>query len=183
MNLKEQLQAAWEAVRSGNVEGAAEAVAALKELPRTSEGVFDLTSVDGDVWWAAGLAYPVYVAYETSCNKKEGYPDLIAQMRAWNSLLQRDYSFHNAARAAHMWIYTIMNMSPEIYEYYRELVDIFKENARETTRRFYEVTGKISAALKGDALAADEDASLFKAAVAAACERDILLAEKYEKFC
>ena len=169
MELKEKLQKALEAVQSKNAEAAKEVVDELKALPKTTEGVFDLSSVDSDVWSAAGLAYPVYVAYETVCNKKEGYPDLIAQMRGWNSMLNADYSFENASKAACMWIHTIEYMSPEIYEYYRELCDIFKDNVRKTLEKFY-AEGKPECA----------NAQMFKAAVLQACEADILLAEKYE---
>lgn len=169
MELKEKLQKALEAVQNKDAEAAKEAVDELKALPRTAEGIFDLSGVDSDVWAAAGLAYPVYVAYETVCNKKEGYPDLIAQMRAWNKILKADYSFEKASKAACMWIHTIEYMSPEIYEYYRELCDIFKTNVRETLEKFY-AEGKPESA----------DAQVFKAAVLQACEADILLAEKYE---
>ena len=171
MGLKEKLQAAYEAVQKGDVAAAEDAVKELKALPRTAEGVFDLAGVDADVWTAAGVAYPVYVAYETTCNKKEGYPDLIAQMRAWDGKLKADYTFSNASKAAEMWIRAIGYMSPEIYEYYRELMDIFKDNVRETLDKFY---GKDSAA--GE----QADMDRFKAAVLKACEADILLAEKYE---
>ena len=169
MELKEKLQKAFEAIQNKDAEAAKEAVDDLKALPRTAEGVFDLASVDSDVWAAAGLAYPVYVGYETVCNKKEGYPDLIAQMRAWNDMLKADYNFEKAAKAADMWIHTIEYMSPEIYEYYRELCDIFKANVRETLDKFY-AEGKPEGAA----------AEVFKAAVLQACEADILLAEKYE---
>lgn len=171
MELKEKLQKALQAVENGDAAAAGEAVSELKALPRTAEGVFDLNAVDEDVWKAAGLAYPVYVAYETVCNKKEGYPDLIAQMRAWDGMLKKDYTFANAAKAADMWIHTIQRMSPEIYEYYRELMDIFKTNVRETLAKFYDT----------DAVRDAADAELFKAAVLQACASDILLAEKYEK--
>lgn len=171
MELKSKLQAALQAVQTGDAAAAKDAVDALKALPRTAEGIFDLTGVDGDVWRAAGLAYPVYVAYETACNKKEGYPDLIAQMRAWNEKLKKDYTFSNASKAADMWIHTIQYMSPEIYEYYRELLDIFKGNVRETLKKFYDT----------DAVKDAADAEVFKAAVLQACAADILLAEKYEK--
>lgn len=171
MELKSKLQAALQAVQSGDAAAAKDAVDELKALPRTAEGIFDLTAVDGDVWSAAGLAYPVYVAYETACNKKEGYPDLIAQMRAWNEILKKDYTFANASKAADMWIHTVQYMSPEIYEYYRELVDIFKGNVRETLAKFYDTDAAKDAA----------DTERFKAAVLQACAADILLAEKYEK--
>ena len=170
MGLKEKMQAAWSAVQKGDAAAAKEVVEELKALPRTAEGVFDLSSVDPDVWQAAELAYPVYVAYETACNKKEGYPDLIAQMRGWNEKLKADYTFANASKAADMWIRTIDYMSPEIYEYYRELVDLFKGNVRETLEHFY-----------GDNASAKDaaDAERFKEAVLKACDADILLAEKY----
>ena len=170
MGLKEQLQAAYEAVKKGDVTAAGEAVKELKALPRTAEGVFDLSSVDADVWQAAELAYPVYVAYETTCNKKEGYPDLIAQMRAWNGMLAADYTFANASKAADMWIHTIYFMSPEIYEYYRELVDIFKENVRKTLDLFYGQDAPKKP---------KEDVVRFEVVVLSACNKDILLAEKY----
>ncbi|MBQ8118047.1 MAG: hypothetical protein IJ147_08335 [Lachnospiraceae bacterium] len=170
MGLMEKLQTAYEAVKKGDAAAAAEAVKELKALPRTAEGVFDLKTVDEDVWTAAGLAYPVYVAYETTCNKKEGYPDLIAQMRAWDGMLAADHTFANASKAADMWIRTIELMSPEIYEYYRELTDLFKRNVRETLDKFY---GE-NAPAKDPA-----DAERFKTAVLRACDADILLAEKY----
>lgn len=171
MGLREQLQTAYEAVQKGDAASAEAAVHALKALPRTAEGVFDLSGAGEDVWETAEVAYPVYVAYETTCNKKEGYPDLIAQMRAWDQKLKQDYTYANASKAAEMWIRTIEYMSPEIYEYYRELVDIFKSNVRGTLDRFYGT----DAAPKDAA-----DAERFRAAVRKACEADILLAEKYE---
>ena len=172
MELKEMLQNAYVAVQNGDAGAASDAVAALKALPRTAEGIFDLSGVESDVWKAAGYVYPVYVAYETVCNKKEGYPDLIAQMRAWDKMLAADYTFEKAAYAADMWIHTIQYMSPEIYEYYRELMDIFKQNVRVTLDKFYGAGAPTKDAAS---------AKLFKAAVLQACGEDILLAEKYEK--
>ena len=58
----------------------------IKALPRTEEGIFDLKKVQADagrrnIYQAADLVYPTYAAYETTENKKEGYPDIMAQMR------------------------------------------------------------------------------------------------------
>lgn len=170
MERKEQLQKALESVKQGEVQKAAEAVEMLKALDRTQDGVFDLTKISSDEWDAAQMAYPVYVAYETACNQKEGYPDLIAQMRTWNTRLQSDFTFEKAAKAANMWIDTLEYMSPEIYEYYRELMDIFKRNVRSTLERFY----------TAEAVRDKESENLFRSAVQKACKADILLAEKYE---
>lgn len=170
MERKEQLQKALEAVKQGEVQQTAEAVAMLKALDRTRDGVFDLTEISQDEWEIARLAYPVYVAYETVCNKKEGYPDLLDQMRVWNARLQADFCFEKAAKAADMWIHTLEYMSPEIYEYYRELMDIFKSNVRKTLETFY----------TADSVRGKECECLFRNAVLQACRENILLAEKYE---
>lgn len=63
----------------------------IKALPRTEEGIFDLEAVQqsaglGNIYQAADLIYPVYAAYETNENKKEGYPDIMAQMRVLKSM-------------------------------------------------------------------------------------------------
>ena len=54
----------------------------IKALPRTEEGIFDLKKVQADagcrnIYQAADLVYPAYAAYETTENKKEGYPDIM----------------------------------------------------------------------------------------------------------
>lgn len=63
----------------------------IKALSRTEEGIFDLAAVQqsaglGNIYQAADLVYPVYAAYETTENKKEGYPDIMAQMRVLKSM-------------------------------------------------------------------------------------------------
>jgi len=173
--LFEQLSAAYDSVQSGDPASAADAVAALKALPRTADGVFDLSG-GTDVWEAVRLAYPVYAAYETNCNKKEGYPDLIAQMRVWNQRLYDDMSFSHAARACDMWIHTVLALSPEIYEYYRELLDIFRDQMRGALAKYY---GAGPAAQEPKSA---EDEALFLGALRTACDNDLMLAEKYRKY-
>lgn len=63
----------------------------IKALPRTEEDIFDLKKVQADagrrnIYQAADLVYPTYAAYETTENKKEGYPDIMAQMRVLKSM-------------------------------------------------------------------------------------------------
>ena len=74
--MKEQLQQALEQVEQGKTEQAAEVVAQIKALPRTGEGVFDLSGLE-DAAEIKRMLYPVYAAYETNCNKKEGYLDIL----------------------------------------------------------------------------------------------------------
>lgn len=175
-HLQEKLSAAYASVQAGDAAGAADTVAELKALPRTPDGIFDLTSAGGDIWETARLAYPVYAAYETACNKKEGYPDIIAQMRAWNRRLNEEMTFSHVARACNLWIHTVLVMSPEIYEYYRELLDIFRDQMRGALAKYYGA----GPAAQEPKTAEDED--LFLGALRLACDNDLMLAEKYSKY-
>ena len=63
----------------------------IKALPRTEEGIFDLAAVQqsaglGNIYQAADLVYPVYAAYETTENKKEGYPDILPFYSRWSHM-------------------------------------------------------------------------------------------------
>lgn len=162
-------------MEAGNGAAAAEAAGRLKALPRTSEGIFDLSGQEADEWEMARYAYPVYAGYETACNKQEGYPDLVEQMRAWNGKLKREPGFAHAAEFLDMLIHTIDNTSPQIYEYYRELVDLFRDNVKAVIGEYYG---------EQDACKVSDGASeaLFRGAVKRACDTYVLLAEKYSHY-
>lgn len=164
------LKTAYNFVQEGNVEAAEEAIAALKALPRTEQGIFDLSGVGENKYQTGRLVYPVYAAYETVCNKKEGYPDLLEQLRAWDKMVQGEFSFEHAALYADLLIHTIPWISQEVYEYYREPVDLF----RACIKRMVETCCE-NEIPQANAQAA----SLFRKAVKKACEEDVLLAEKY----
>ena len=61
-------------LKKGNIEPLKEAAAEIKSLPRTEEGIFDMSAVDKDCFVAAMAVYPVYAAFETECNKEAGLP-------------------------------------------------------------------------------------------------------------
>lgn len=174
--MKNQLLSALNNIQSGNVEATAEVVSTIKSLPRTADNLFDLSSIDTNFYKAGALVYPVYTAYETTCNKKEGYPDIIVQFRVINKMLKDDYTFANVANYLNMLITTIEYMSPEIYEYYRELINMFKENVKEVIEKFF-VNNSF------EAMKDAESETVLRAAVAAACKKDVLLAEKYQALC
>lgn len=73
----------------------------IKALPRTEEGIFDLKKVQADagrrnIYQAADLVYPAYAAYETTENKKEGYPDIMAQMRVLKKHAESEFTVKTA---------------------------------------------------------------------------------------
>ena len=171
-NMMEKLTLAYETMKQGKIEELTEVVAQLKALPRTAEGSWDLNSA-GDVYEAARVAYPVYCAYETVCNKKEGYPDLIAQIRAWKKQTSPEVGEKKYAAFLDMLLQTLVVMSPEIYEYYREILDIFRESVKAAIVGFYE-DGAFSKEGKTDAM--------IKNTIRKACEEELLLAEKYEAY-
>ena len=170
--MMEKLTLAYETVKQGKIEELADVVAQLKALPRTAEGIWDLSGA-GEAYEAARFAYPVYCAYETVCNKKEGYPDLIAQIRAWNKQTTVECGVEKYAAYLDMLMNVLECMSPEIYEYYRETLDIFRAAVKVAIDSFYQ----------GGAFAAEAGVdALVKGAVKRACDADLLLAEKYESY-
>lgn len=104
----------------------------IKQLPRREDGLFELKSVDENLFRAAGQVFPVYAAYETDCNGKEGYPDLLAQMRILREELEKDSTLESRGLFLAGLLGTIENVSVQLYEYYRELADMFKEVLKET---------------------------------------------------
>lgn len=164
----------YEILNEGEYEALKDVVDGLKALPRTSEGVFDFASQGLEVWETARYAYPVYCAYETQCNKKEGYPDLVKQMRAWDKKAAGDFTVEVCAEYVDMLISTIEVMSPEIYEYYREVVEIYRAVTRKVIEAFY---AEGSFGEKGSV--ADE---MIQNAISRGCDIDILLSEKYMKY-
>lgn len=145
----------------------------IKALPRTEEGIFDLNAIDANLYKAALEVYPVYAAYETTENKKEGYPDIMAQMRVWNRRVKADFNFADAAVYVAMMLGTVESMSPEIYENYRELLDMFREAVKRVLDTYYTAE---SDTFSGDA----DTVKIFCDAVKKACDSYLLLEEKYQ---
>lgn len=153
----------------------------IKALPRTEEGIFDLSGISQganiSLYKAALEVYPVYAAYETDCNKKEGYPDIMTQMRVWDSHFWKEFSFQTGSEYAALLLATIEKISPEIYENYRELLDRFRAVVKKVLESFYiEENNTFS---EGSA----EEKKAFCETVKRACNQYLLLAEKYQMCC
>jgi len=114
----------------------------IKQFPRRADGLFELGTLDQNLFRAAGRVYPVYAAYETDHNGKEGYPDLLAQMRVLSGELERDDTLENRVFFLDGLLRTIEDVSPQLYEYYRELADMFKETLKETLDRYGREAGE-----------------------------------------
>lgn len=174
--MRKELERALEQVRQGETAKTAEIVERIKALPREEDGVFDLSAADGAREAGKDL-YSLYAAYETDCNKKEGYPDILGQMRAMDARLQGHYDMREAAEYMDMALGTLLYMDQQIYEYYRELMDLYKKNVRRFIKEFYEEGG-----LQPGAAPANRAEELFQESVRLACREHILLKDKYEKF-
>lgn len=150
----------------------------IKTLPRTDEGIFDLREICGysDIYSAAADLYSIYTAYETKENKKEGYPDILQQLRVWNRKANEDFTFENAAGILALLLAVIRQISPEIYENYRELVDMFRAGVKRVIAEYYDEASGSFPAGKAETL------SGLQAAIRTACEMDLLIAEKYAPF-
>lgn len=153
-----------------------EAVMQIKALPRTTEGVFDMSSLDKNSYRAAGMVFPLYTEYETQVNKKTGYPDIIAQQRALIKKLDGEFTQENVVCYLAMLKDTIAVISPEIYENYRELVEMFRAVVKKAIAEFGLEAGKAKAGFEDT-----KDAQSFGQTLSAAFTMDLLLQEKYEQ--
>ena len=150
----------------------------IKALPRTEEGIFDLAAVQqsaglGNIYQAADLVYPVYAAYETTENKKEGYPDIMAQMCVLKKHADSEFTAANGADYTAAVLHTVEQISPEIYENYRELLDDFRSAVKRMLEQYYDEKAK--------KFTMDDTAKkVFCDAVRKACGEYLLLAEKYQ---
>lgn len=176
--MNDKLTAAYGMMQQGEVPALAEFVSELKALPRTKEGIFDLRIYDEDIYEAAAYVYPVYCAYETVCNKKEGYIDLMEQMREWKKMTDEAYNLKNAAAFLQILVNTIAVMSPEIYEYYRELTDMFRDGVKRVIGTYYR-----NGSFQDGEVSAEQISDPLSGVIKRACSLDLLLAEKYEEYC
>ena len=150
----------------------------IKALPRTEEGIFDLAAVQqsaglGNIYQAADRIYPVYAAFETTENKKEGYPDIMAQMRVLKKHADSEFTAENGADYTAAVLHTVEQISPEIYENYRELLDDFREAVKRMLEQYYDAKTKKFAIT-------DTEREIFCDAVRKACAEYLLLTEKYQ---
>lgn len=175
--MKEQLKAALEGIAKDNGDAAVAAAEQIRQLPRTGEGLFDMGGVDEDCFEAARWVYPVYAYYETEYNKKENYPDLLRQMEILDARQKESASMETTARYLDALIHTIDNVTPQLYEYYIELADLFKAAVKAVIADYYR-DGRFTDG------SADETGAekLIRGAIARAGETYVLLAEKYEAY-
>ncbi len=176
--MKEQLKSALASIAAGDFRAIENVAEQIKCLPRRADGLFDTSALDEQVFAAAGLVYPVYAAYETECNKKEGYPDLIVQMRTLNECFDGTDCFFTTAYYLDALIHTTLNVSPQLYEYYSELVDMFKARVNETIAKYY-ANGNFGANAVGDQQDIEAGEQMIRDAIRLAGENFVLLAEKY----
>lgn len=150
----------------------------IKALPRTEEGIFDLAALQQsaglrNIYQAADLVYPAYAAYETTENKKEGYPDILAQMHVLKKHAEEEFTPENGADYTAALLHTVEQISPEIYENYRELLDDFRSAVKRMLEQYYDA--------KENQFAMDDTSKkVFCDAVQKACAEYLLLAEKYQ---
>ena len=150
----------------------------IKALPRTEEGIFDLAALQQsaglrNIYQAADLVYPAYATYETTENKKEGYPDILAQMRVLKKHAEEEFTPENGADYTAALLHTVEQISPEIYENYRELLDDFRSAVKRMLEQYYDA--------KENQFAMDDTSKkVFCDAVQKACAEYLLLAEKYQ---
>lgn len=172
-----ELLVEFKSVDLGAEESLTKAALQIKELARDGQGVFELGGLDTDAWEVAAVIYPIYTKYETSINKKSGYPDIMAQMRVLKQRAYVDFEMSQVVGYLEMLIGTIETISPEIYENYRELVEDFRETIHKSLNQFSLDYSKPLAGL-ADRVLAGKLADILERAFA----EKVMLREKYENY-
>lgn len=150
----------------------------IGQLPRRADGLFEIQQLDENVFRAAGYIYPAYAAFETEYNKKAGYPDILAQLQILRRELECRDTFENEVLFLKALLGTIDNISPQVYEYYRGLTDMFKQVWGEMYARYRE-SG--SFAVAGEVIPQGTDEETLWQLVAHAAELHMIQGEKIEK--
>lgn len=164
------------------------------KLPRNNQGIFSVSEeknqVDYDDLYSI---MPFYMKYDTTYNKKERYNDIIAQFMALrNSYFREETQLYvvsndnlalsgteNSAKLLATLVDTIANTSEEIYEQYKKLFVLFKENLRGVLK--YQAPGTLLIYEDEDSNQVNVPTSLLTLyAMKKACKLGVLLSEKYE---
>lgn len=164
-------------------EAALTAVAeAAKALTKDADGVYTACADGKSIYKSGTVLYPVLMDYETKLGKKAGYADIAAQLTVLGERLEASYNLVDAADYVNLLVETLCKMSPEIYEHYKTLLNLLKKYTKLVVAKEGLVLAEFpQSCLKSDVSGKDDAAlTLFGQAVLAACEKDLLLAEKYE---
>lgn len=176
------MKAYLEQARGGGEQALTEAAEFVKMLPRDEEGVFAAFEPDLNVYEAGRLSYPVYMEFETKLGKKAGYADIAAQLTCLGKRLAADYETGEAAAFIGLLVDTLFVMSPEIYEHYRSIQDLLKENVKLFVQKEGLLLSRFpKEELKNDLSGREQDA--FREAgeaIVRACEKELLSTEKYQ---
>lgn len=186
----------------------------LREQPRTESGNFFHKAIYPNQVWLDGLymAQPFYAEYETRYNKKENYSDILSQYRnvrknMYNEQKQLYYHGFDEAKiqpwadketglSPNFWLrsmgWYVMSLidvidavSPEIYEVYRELCELFKEAVNGLLQYRDEKSGMFLQVIdhpEADGNYAETSGSAMLAyAIMKGCRLGILSHEKYSE--
>lgn len=170
-----------EKARAGGEQAIKDAGEFVRMLPRDEDGVFVAFQPEMDVYEAGRLVYPVYMEYETRYGGKAGYADIAAQLGCLGGRLEKDYRTGQAADFLELLTDTLLVMSPEIYEHYRSIQDLLKDQVRLLTEKEKIVLRRFPMEEIKEGPLGEDTAALRRAgkAIARACENELLSTEKY----
>lgn len=186
----------------------------LRKQPRTSTGNFWHKKIYPNQVWLDGLymGQVFYMKYETQYGKKEHYNDIVNQFKnvrkniynnekglyyhAWDMAKQQTWADKETGLSPNFWlramgwylmalIDTMEAMEQSVYEYYRDLGDLFKEALKgilkyqdKESGLFYQVIDKGD--IEGNYLETSGSA-MIAYSMLKACRMKVILADKYEE--
>jgi hypothetical protein len=153
----------------------------MGSVDRELEG---LDEVCDEAFLEAWRRIPKWMERETLEGKKAGYPQVVNALGELQEKLQEEYRFGNVAVYLDTLARTLEVMSPEIYEYYRRVTDIFREEVQKGCRQLQElglekdkVFGCYKVAGEGK-----QEMDMFRDAIRKGCQLGVILNEKYRVY-
>jgi hypothetical protein len=127
---------------------------------------------------------PQWMERETLEGKKAGYPLVVRALEELQKKLHELYGFGNAAVYLDTLARTLEVMSPEIYEYYRRVADIFREEIQRGCRQLQELALEKGKAFGCYKVAGEgkPEMDVFQEAIGKGCRLNVILTEKYQVY-
>jgi hypothetical protein len=148
------------------------------------EGLVGMDVVCEEAFLEAWRRIPRWTEHETLEGKKAGYPLVVKALEELQGKLQSVYGFGNAAVYLDTLVRTLEVMSPEIYEYYRRVMEMFRVEVRRGCRQLAELEVRKGEAFGCYGLAGEgrPEMDVFRDAIRKGCKLGVILTEKYRVY-
>jgi hypothetical protein len=142
------------------------------------EGICDEVLLEAWKW------IPQWMERETLEGKKAGYPQVLSALEELREKLHEGYGFGNVAVYLDTVVRTLEVMSPQIYEYYRRVMDLFREEVRRGCSQLRELVPEKEREFGHFRMDGEgkPEMDVFREAIGKGCRLGVILVEKYQVY-